>query len=61
MLFYSMVNSENKTCDWKMSLNQALKIIKCPFCTREMPYSAHWKQGIKKIGIKLLINIVLIS
>ena len=45
MWFYSMLNGENKTYDWKNSPNYALFIFKLPLCTKEMPYSAHWKSN----------------
>ena len=51
MLFNSLLNCENKTYD----LNDL-------YCTKEMPYFAHWKSnGNKKYyGIKLLMNIVVL-
>ena len=52
MLFYSMLNSENKTYDCKCSPNHVLKSFIGPFCTKEMPYFAHWIAN-KKSGIKL--------
>ena len=39
MLFYSIPNSDDKTYDWK----KILPIFNLPFCTKEIPCSAHRK------------------
>ena len=56
MLFYSMLNSENKTYDLKKIFPIMLCRFSIEYCTKEIPYFAHWifNKILKKFGYQAL-------
>ena len=58
MLFYSMINNENKTYDLKKILIRLCRISNDLIALKK---SVYLKSNLKNSGIKLLANVVLIS